>query len=220
MKKLLLVEDNESILKGLTYSLEQEKFEVDVSKNVHNAKKNLDSNEYDLIILDIMLPDGNGFELCKYIKEQKDTPIIILTAKDEEQDVVQGFNLGADDYVIKPFRTRELISRINNILRRYNKEASKLQTGNIVIDVDASRVYINNEEVVFTALEYRILLLLFYNMGKTVTRDNILDKVWDIAGNYVNDNTLTVYIKRIRAKLGENDVIKTIKGIGYRVDKV
>ena len=218
MKKLLLVEDNESILKGLTYSLEQEKFEVDVSKNVHNAKKNLDSNEYDLIILDIMLPDGNGFELCKYIKEQKDTPIIILTAKDEEQDVVQGFNLGADDYVIKPFRTRELISRINNILRRYNKEASKLQTGNIVIDVDASRVYINNEEVVFTALEYRILLLLFYNMGKTVTRDNILDKIWDIAGNYVNDNTLTVYIKRIRAKLGENDVIKTIKGIGYRVD--
>lgn len=220
MKKLLLVEDNESILKGLTYSLEQEKFEVDVSKNVNNAKKNLDSNEYDLIILDIMLPDGNGFELCKYIKEQKDTPIIILTAKDEEQDVVQGFNLGADDYVIKPFRTRELISRINNILRRYNKEASKLQTGNIVIDVDASRVYINNEEVVFTALEYRILLLLFYNMGKTVTRDNILDKIWDIAGNYVNDNTLTVYIKRIRAKLGENDVIKTIKGIGYRVDKV
>ena len=220
MKKLLLVEDNESILKGLTYSLEQEKFEVDVSKNVHNAKKNLDSNEYDLIILDMMLPDGNGFELCKYIKEQKDTPIIILTAKDEEQDVVQGFNLGADDYVIKPFRTRELISRINNILRRYNKEASKLQTGNIVIDVDASRVYINNEEVVFTALEYRILLLLFYNMGKTVTRDNILDKIWDIAGNYVNDNTLTVYIKRIRAKLGENDVIKTIKGIGYRVDKV
>ena len=220
MKKLLLVEDNESILKGLTYSLEQEKFEVDVSKNVHNAKENLYSNEYDLIILDIMLPDGNGFELCKYIKEQKDTPIIILTAKDEEQDVVQGFNLGADDYVIKPFRTRELISRINNILRRYNKEASKLQTGNIVIDVDASRVYINNEEVVFTALEYRILLLLFYNMGKTVTRDNILDKIWDIAGNYVNDNTLTVYIKRIRAKLGENDVIKTIKGIGYRVDKV
>lgn len=220
MKKLLLVEDNESILKGLTYSLEQENFKVDVSKNVHNAKEKLDSNEYDLIILDIMLPDGNGFELCKYIKEQKDTPIIILTAKDEEQDVVQGFNLGADDYVIKPFRTRELISRINNILRRYNKEASKLQTGNIVIDVDASRVYINNEEVVFTALEYRILLLLFYNMGKTVTRDNILDKIWDIAGNYVNDNTLTVYIKRIRAKLGENDVIKTIKGIGYRVDKV
>lgn len=220
MKKLLLIEDNESILKGLTYSLEQENFKVDVSKNVHNAKEKLDSNEYDLIILDIMLPDGNGFELCKYIKEQKDTPIIILTAKDEEQDVVQGFNLGADDYVIKPFRTRELISRINNILRRYNKEASKLQTGNIVIDVDASRVYINNEEVVFTALEYRILLLLFYNMGKTVTRDNILDKIWDIAGNYVNDNTLTVYIKRIRAKLGENDVIKTIKGIGYRVDKV
>lgn len=220
MKKLLLVEDNESILKGLTYSLEQENFKVDVATNVNTAKENLASNEYDLIILDIMLPDGNGFELCKYIKEKDDIPIIMLTAKDEEKDVVQGFNLGADDYVIKPFRIRELISRINNILRRYNKETSKLRTGNIVIDVDASRVFINGKEIIFTALEYRILLLLFYNMGKTVTRDNILDKIWDIAGNYVNDNTLTVYIKRIRAKLGEYDVIKTIKGIGYRVDKV
>lgn len=220
MNKLLLVEDNESILKGLTYSLEQENFKVDVAINVNTAKEKLTSNEYDLVILDIMLPDGNGFELCKYIKEKNDIAIIVLTAKDEEKDVVQGFNLGADDYVIKPFRIRELISRINNILRRYNKETNKMQTGNIIIDIDASRVFINDKEIIFTALEYRILLLLFYNMGKTVTRDSILDKIWDIAGNYVNDNTLTVYIKRIRAKLGEDDVIKTIKGIGYRVDKV
>lgn len=219
MKKILLVEDNEAILKGLKYSLEQENFEVDIAKEFKTAKEKLCSNEYKIIILDITLPDGNGFELCKHIKENTQTPVIFLTAKDEEQDVVKGFDLGADDYVIKPFRTRELISRINNVLRRYGKEESNiLRAGNIVIDIDSSRVYVNNKEIIFTALEYKILVLLFSNTGKTLTRDKILDKIWDIAGNFVNDNTLTVYIKRIRAKLGKNDVIKTIKGIGYRVD--
>ena len=220
MKKILLVEDNEAIQKGLKYSLEQESFIVDIANSVKTAKEQIVKNEYNLIILDVMLPDGNGFELCKNIKEKEQTPILFLTAKDEEQDIVNGFDLGADDYVVKPFRTRELISRINNILRRYEKEESnKLQAGNVVIDVDASRVYVEKEEVVFTALEYKILVLLFSNVGKTVTRDSILDKIWDVAGNFVNDNTLTVYVKRIRAKLGENDVIKTVKGIGYRVEK-
>lgn len=220
MKKILLIEDNEAIIKGLKYSLEQEKFEVEIAKDFKTSKDKLSSNEYNLIILDVMLPDGNGFELCRYIKQNTKIPVIFLTAKDEEQDVVKGFDLGADDYVIKPFRTRELISRINNILRRYERESTNtLRAGNIIIDLDASRVYVNDKEVIFTALEYKILVLLFSNMGKTMTRDNILDKIWDVAGNFVNDNTLTVYVKRIRAKLGENDVIKTIKGIGYRVDK-
>ena len=220
MKKILLIEDNEAILKGLKYSLEQEMFEVEIAKDFETAKEKLCSNEYNLIILDVMLPDGNGFELCKCIKQKIETPVIFLTAKDEEQDVVKGFELGADDYVIKPFRIRELISRINNILKRYEKESTNtLRTGNILIDLDASRVYVNDKEIIFTALEYKILVLLFSNMGRTVTRENILDKIWNVAGNFVNDNTLTVYVKRIRAKLGENDVIKTIKGIGYRVDK-
>lgn len=220
MKKILLIEDNEAIIKGLKYSLEQEKFEVEIAKDFKTSKDKLCSNEYNLIILDVMLPDGNGFELCRNIKQNTKIPVIFLTAKDEEQDVVKGFDLGADDYVIKPFRTRELISRINNILRRYERESTNtLRAGNIIIDLDASRVYVNDKEVIFTALEYKILVLLFSNMGKTMTRDNILDKIWDVAGNFVNDNTLTVYVKRIRAKLGENDVIKTIKGIGYRVDK-
>lgn len=220
MKKILLIEDNEAIIKGLKYSLEQEKFEVEIAKDFKTSKDKLCSNEYNLIILDVMLPDGNGFELCRYIKQNTKIPVIFLTAKDEEQEVVKGFELGADDYVIKPFRTRELISRINNILRRYERESTNtLRAGNIIIDLDASRVYVNDKEVIFTALEYKILVLLFSNMGKTMTRDNILDKIWDVAGNFVNDNTLTVYVKRIRAKLGENDVIKTIKGIGYRVDK-
>jgi len=157
--------------------------------------------DYDLVILDITLPDGNGFDLCKYIKNEKELLVIFLTAKDDEKDVVLGFDLGADDYVIKPFRNRELISRIHNVLRRYNKDKEEIVHKNIRIDLEEKRVYVGESEVIFTALEYKILVLLYSNIGKTITRDKILDKIWDIAGNFVNDNTLTVYIKRIRAKL-------------------
>lgn len=219
MKKLLLIEDNELILKGLKYLLEQEKFDVTISTNIKDSKKLIENNKYDLIILDVTLPDGNGFELCKYIKENTNIPVIFLTAKDEEKDAVLGFDLGADDYIIKPFRNRELISRINNVLRRFGNNSNEIICNNIKIDLDAKRVYIQEKEVIFTALEYKILVLLFSNINKTVTRQKILDKIWDEAGNFVNDNTLTVYVKRIRSKLGEDDVIRTIKGMGYRVDK-
>ena len=220
MKNILLIEDNESILKGLVYSLEQERFKVTTAMTIKDSKNLLESNNiYNLIILDLSLPDGSGFDLCKYIKSNYNIPIIFLTAKDEEQDVVQGFDLGADDYIIKPFRTRELISRANNILRRYNNiQTNIITSSNIKIDLDAQRVYKNDDEIVLTALEYKILALLFTNINQTVSREKILDKIWDIAGNYVNDNTLTVYIKRIRAKLSPNDIIKTIKGIGYRIE--
>lgn len=219
MKNILLIEDNEIIIKGLKYSLEQEDFEVTPAKSVFEAKQLLNENKYNLIILDVMLPDGNGFELCKFIKEKEKTPVIFLTAKDEEQDIVNGLELEAEDYIIKPFRTRELILRINNILKRYEKtENKRIQAKNVVVDVDASRVFVNGQEIEFTALEYKILLLLLLNIGKTVTRDSILEKIWDVAGNFVNDNTLTVYVKRIRAKLGKEDIIKTVKGIGYRID--
>lgn len=220
MKNILLIEDNESILKGLVYSLEQERFKVTTAMTIKDSKNLLESNNiYNLIILDISLPDGSGFDLCKYIKSNYNIPIIFSTAKDEEQDVVQGFDLGADDYIIKPFRTRELISRANNILRRYNNiQTNIITSSNIKIDLDAQRVYKNDDEIVLTALEYKILALLFTNINQTVSREKILDKIWDIAGNYVNDNTLTVYIKRIRAKLSPNDIIKTIKGIGYRIE--
>lgn len=217
--KILLVEDNEMIVKGLVYSLSKEGFETNTAYNAQEAESKIESNVYDIIILDVMLPDGNGFELCKHIKGNKDIPIIFLTAKDDEKDVVNGFNLGADDYVIKPFRTMELISRIYNVLRRYNKDKNVIEIGQVRIDLEANRVYVDNKEVEFTALEYKILVLLYTNAGKTVTREKILDKIWDVAGNFVNDNTLTVYVKRIRDKLGKSDVIKTIKGIGYRVDK-
>ena len=215
--KILLVEDNEMIVKGLVYSLSKEGFETNIAYNAQEAESKIESNVYDIIILDVMLPDGNGFELCKHIKENKDIPIIFLTAKDDEKDVVNGFNLGADDYVIKPFRTMELISRIYNVLRRYNKDKNVIEIGQVRIDLEANRVYVDNKEVEFTALEYKILVLLYTNAGKTVTREKILDKIWDVAGNFVNDNTLTVYVKRIRDKLGKSDVIKTIKGIGYQI---
>ena len=222
IKKILLVEDNETIILGLKYSLEQENFEVEVAKNVVMAKSKIKKQDFDLYLLDIALPDGEGYEICKEIKEKENLPVIFLTAKDEETDVVQGLDMGADDYVVKPFRTRELISRINSVLRRYEKNTKNenlIKCQNIIIDNNTAKVYKDNEEVFLTSLEYKILLLLFTNKGLLVTREQILDKIWDVAGNFVNDNTLTVYIKRIREKINDKDgkIIQTVRGIGYRV---
>lgn len=220
MKKILLVEDNETIVMGLKYSLEQENFQVISALNVEKAKDILNKETIDLILLDVTLPDGNGFELCKYIKQKLDVPVIFLTAQDEETSVVVGLDMGADDYIVKPFRTRELISRINSVLRRYDKNIEKssiVQYKNIKIDTNMAKVYKDNEEIIFTSLEYKILLMLFTNQNKLITREELLDKIWDIAGNFVNDNTLTVYIKRIREKLEDDTIIKTVRGLGYRI---
>lgn len=220
MKKILLVEDNETIVMGLKYSLEQENFQVISALNVEKAKEILNQETIDLILLDVTLPDGNGFELCKYIKQKLDVPVIFLTAQDEETSVVIGLDMGADDYVVKPFRTRELISRINSVLRRYDKSVEMsniIQYKNIKIDTNSAKVYKDNQEIIFTSLEYRILLMLFSNQNKLITREELLDKIWDIAGNFVNDNTLTVYIKRIREKLNDDTIIKTVRGLGYRI---
>lgn len=222
MQKILLVEDNETIVMGLKYYLEQEGLLVQVASDVTQAKAFLKRQEFNLILLDITLPDGNGLSLCKEIKQSKDIPVIFLTAKDEENDVVQGLDLGADDYIIKPFRNRELLSRIHTVLRRYEKAIDKadiISYKDIIIDMKSSKVYKAGEELEFTALEYKILLMLFNNQNILITREQILEKIWDIAGNFVNDNTLTVYIKRIREKLKDTngEYIKTIRGIGYRV---
>lgn len=222
MKKILLLEDNDAITMGLKYSLEQEGFEVDIAKDVKSALKSLNEDIYAIYLLDITLPDGNGFEVCKQIKAKFDRPVIFLTARDEETNIVLGLDMGADDYVTKPFRIRELISRINRILSRYDKGIDKsniLKYNDIEINVGKCKVTKAGEEIVFTSLEYKILLLLFSNVGNLVTRDQLLDKIWDMAGNFVNDNTLTVYIKRIREKLNDKEgkTIQTIRGIGYRV---
>lgn len=220
MKKILLVEDNETIIMGLKYSLEQEGFEVLSAKNTKESKEKLNKEKVDLILLDVSLPDGNGFDICKEIKQNSDIPVIFLTAQDEETSVVLGLDLGADDYIVKPFRTRELISRINSVLRRYGKKEASLsiiQYKNIKIDTNKAVVHKDNEEIVFTSLEYKILLLLFSNQNKLITREQLLERIWDVAGNFVNDNTLTVYIKRIREKLEDETIIKTVRGLGYRV---
>ena len=222
MKSILLVEDNETIIMGLKYSLEQEKFYVETAKNVVTAKSKINKEKFDLYLLDIALPDGEGYEVCKYIKEKGDYPVIFLTAKDEETDIVQGLDMGADDYVVKPFRTKELISRINSVLRRYDKETTienQIKCKDIIMDNNTAKVYKNGQEIVLTTLEYKILLLLLNNKNLLVTREQILDKIWDMAGNFVNDNTLTVYIKRIREKLDDKEgkIIQTVRGIGYRM---
>lgn len=219
MKKILLVEDNETIIMGLKYSLEQEGFQVISAKTAKKSKEKLDNKSIDIVLLDVSLPDGNGFEICKEIKEKNDIPVIFLTAQDEETSVVLGLDLGADDYIVKPFRTRELISRIKSVLRRYGKkeENNIIQYKNIKIDTISAKVYKNNKEIIFTSLEYRILLMLFTNQNKLITREQLLEKIWDIAGNFVNDNTLTVYIKRIREKLEDDSIIKTVRGLGYRI---
>lgn len=218
MFTILLVEDSETIIMGLKYALEQEKYNVKIAKNIIDAKK---EEEYDLVLLDITLPDGNGFDLFKEIKQKNDVPVIFLTARDEETNVVKGLDLGAEDYVVKPFKVRELISRIKVALRRYNKIVQSLiECKGITIDTENREVKSQGEIVELTGLEYRILLMLFTNKNKLVTREMLLDKIWDVAGNFVNDNTLTVYIKRIREKIGDSEgkIVKTVRGIGYRVD--
>lgn len=214
MQKILLIEDNEYIIKGLVHSLKQEELDITVCQN-KQALIDIQFNNYDLILLDVTLPDLNGFDLCKEIKSNYQVPVIFLTAKDEEEDIVLGFDLGCDDYVTKPFKTRELIARIKRII---NKDNKYLVCQNIKIALESRKVYVDDTLIELTALEYKILLLLFMNMNKVVTRQYILTNIWDYSDNFVNDNTLTVYIKRIRTKLHNDNLIKTIKGIGYRVD--
>lgn len=211
--KILLIEDNEMIIKALKYLLESHEYYVDVATFIKEAKEKI-TNTYDLIILDVMLPDGNGLD---FFKEYVSTPALVLSAKDEEKDVVKAIDLGVQDYIIKPFRSMELLSRINNIIKRNKKNTIK-EFENIKFDMDAYKIYVDNLEVVLTGLELKILFLMLENSGCLVTREMIIDKIWDASGKFVNDNTLSVYIKRIREKLKNDDLIKTIKGIGYRID--
>lgn len=218
MKTILLIEDNEAIVKGLDYLFMQNDFLLLTANTLEKARKIIDTKPFHLIILDVTLPDGDGFAFYEEIKNLISVPVLFLTAKDLEDDIVRGFELGAVDYITKPFRNRELILRIQNALRFYPNDRKILKVKNIEIHLDSMKVICQGKEVSFTTLEYKILVMLVENCNRVVKRDAILDKIWDESGNYVNDNTLTVYIKRIREKLGNDAIIKTIKGIGYRVD--
>lgn len=216
--QILLVEDNEMVAKGLIYSLEQKGYKIIHKANVKSTIEFLEKQKAELAILDISLPDGNGFHLYQEAIKNKGVPTIFLTAKDEEDDIVKGLELGAEDYITKPFSTKELIARIQKILLRQKKNTI-VTVQDIEFDLDKMVVYKNKEEIVFTSLELKILHLLFLNANKVVTRSDIIDKIWEWTGNDVNDNTVTVYLKRIREKL-ETDIIRTIKGIGYRIDTI
>lgn len=222
MGKILIVEDDESIRLGLQYYLEQESYETISASNIKEAKEQFQKDVL-LVLLDINLPDGNGFDLLKELKQQKDVPVIFLTANDLEVSVVRGLDMGADDYITKPFKARELVSRIKSVLRRTqnNKENSTITVHNITIDLKQAKVIKNGIDLMLTALEYKILLILALNPGTVFSREKILADIWDVNEDYVNDNTLTVYIKRIREKVEDNPnqpkIIETVRGIGYKI---
>ena len=215
--QILLVEDNKLIAKGLKYSLEQNKFNVIHTTTVKETLSIIDKFDIDIVILDISLPDGNGFELYESKIKGKNIPTIFLTARDDENDIVKGLEIGAEDYITKPFSTKELIARINKIMLRQKKNTI-ITIKDINFDMDKMVVYKNKEIIELTSLELKILHLLFLNLNKVVTRNEIIDKIWEWTGNDINDNTVTVYLKRIREKIKTNIII-TVKGIGYRIDK-
>lgn len=215
---ILLVEDTESIIKGLTYSFKQNKYNLISKLTIKDTKEYIANNsDIDLIILDITLPDGNGFELFENTIKKLNIPTIFLTAKDEEDAIVKGLNIGAEDYITKPFSTKELLARINKILLR-SKKKNIIKIKDITFNTDKLEIYKNNKPIELTALELKIVNLLFINLNKLVSRNTLLDKIWEWTGNDVYDHTITVYFKRIREKIG-TDIIKTIKGMGYRIDE-
>lgn len=211
--KVLLVEDNSNIRESLEYSFSANNIDLVSKSSVNEAIEYLDYNKVDAAILDVTLPDGNGFDLYKHHIMIKDIPTIFLTANDAEEDIVKAFEMGASDYITKPFRTLELIARLNRIL---NKKTIKVK--DITFDMNKMIVYKNDKVINLTSLELKILYLLFNNINKVVNRDKIIENIWEWTGNDVNDNTVTVYMKRIREKLG-SDIIVTIKGLGYRIDE-
>lgn len=219
--KLLLLEDDEAIVTGLKYSLENEGYTVLVSKTVKEATELIRLENIDLYILDLTLPDGSGYDVCRKIREKGNNPVIFLTAFDDEANAVMGLELGADDYISKPFRLRELMARIRSVMRRYydGRNDTGVRVKDLVIHTGEAKVYKNGKEIELTAMEYRLLLVFLNNRGLVLSRNQILENIWDVSGDFVNDNTLTVYIKRLRNKIEEDmtgpEYIKTVRGLGY-----
>lgn len=221
--RILLVEDDASIVKNLAEFLSTEGFEIEYCDGRQAAMELLERHKFDLALLDISLKEGNGYPLCMSIKEKYDMPVIFVSAMGDEHSVVAGFDMGADDYISKPFRPRELLSRIKNVLRRTGKSQAILEIGDVRADTIKGLVTKNGSEVFLSALEYRIFLIFLANKGKVLSRQKLLEEIWDIGGEYVNDNTLTVYIKRLREKLEDDPqnprIIKTVRGLGYKIEE-
>ncbi len=222
MTKILLVEDDGQIAAYLGELLRAEGFDTQIAGSKKEAGECLLVQAFDLVLLDVSLPDGNGFSICAEIKKEYEIPVIFLTASGDEYSVVAGLDMGADDYIAKPFRPRELISRIRSVLRRCKKEQRILSCGDLRVNVSSATVTKGEKELFLSALEYRLLLLLLQNKGQILTRNQLLEEIWDASGEYVNDNTLSVYMKRLREKIEENPqsprLLHTIRGIGYRME--
>ena len=222
MEKILLVEDDRQIVENLCGLLQAEGFLTQAAATRQKASEYLERERFDLLLLDVSLPDGNGFALCAEVKREYRLPVIFLTASGDEYSVVAGLDMGADDYIAKPFRPRELISRIRSVLRRCQKEPRRLCCGPLQVNPASAVVTWQQKEVYLSALEYRLLLLLMQNQGQILTRNQLLEEIWDASGEYVNDNTLSVYMKRLREKIEENPqeprLLHTIRGIGYRME--
>ena len=222
MTKILLVEDDSQIAAYLGELLRAEGFDTQIAGSKKEAGECLLAQDFDLVLLDVSLPDGNGFSICAEIKREYEIPVIFLTASGDEYSVVAGLDMGADDYIAKPFRPRELISRIRSVLRRCKKEQRILSCGDLKVNVSSATVTKGEKELFLSALEYRLLLLLLQNKGQILTRNQLLEEIWDASGEYVNDNTLSVYMKRLREKIEENPqsprLLHTIRGIGYRME--
>lgn len=220
MPKVLLVEDDNNIVENLTEYLRSEGFITDSCNGQSLAIAKMDENKYDLLLIDISLKEGNGFAVCAAAKA-RDIPVIFLSASGDEYSVVTGLDMGADDYVSKPFRPRELLSRIRNVLRRSNRSQAAVEVDNIKVDTVKGVVTKNGNEIFLSALEYKLLLVFLNNRGVVLSRNRLLEEIYDIAGEFVNDNTLTVYIKRLRDKIEDDPqnptFIKTIRGLGYKV---
>lgn len=218
--KILLVEDDRAIVQNLSEFLSGEKFHVRAVSGQTAALDALEKESFDLLLLDISLPDGNGYALCRAVKEQWKLPIIFLSASGDEYSVVTGLDLGADDYIPKPFRPRELVSRIKSVLRRSSSETGITEFGALRIDTVHASVMKAGREIPLSALEYRLLLVFLNNRGAVLSRTRLLEEIWDIAGEFVNDNTLTVYIKRLRDKIEDDPqnptLIRTVRGMGYK----
>lgn len=223
MNRILLVEDDLSLIDGLEFSLKKNGFQVELARTVHEALKRFSSQSFDLLILDLGLPDGSGFDICRKVRQTAATPIIFLTASDEEVNVVMGLDLGGDDYITKPFKLNELMSRIHALLRRANlldAQPKELQSNGIVVRLLESRVLKDGHEIALTYAEYRLLCLLMEHPNQVLTRAVILDRLWDSDGNYIDDNTLSVYVRRLRSKIeddpGSAAFLLTVRGVGYQ----
>mgnify|MGYP000890051369 CR=1 FL=1 len=221
MARILLVEDDESIVNNLTEYLQSEGFEIDSATGQNQAVNRIENNKYDLLLVDISLKDGNGFAVCAAARATGEIPVIFLTASSDEYSVITGLDMGADDYISKPFRPRELLSRIRSVLRRSNKSNTVIEHNSVKVDTAKGIVIKNGVEIFLSALEYRLLLVFLNNKGVVMSRNRLLEEIYDIAGEYVNDNTLTVYIKRLRDKIEDAPqnptFIKTVRGLGYKV---